>query len=260
VKADAYLSRVDAALRDLPWRMRRELMSEVRGHLSELPSDVAARLGTPEQYVADLRVSAGLERRRGVIAFLRARRPRNLILIVLALTVTGLAIGAAVWIDSYQPLAAGNSSQFPAGAKGEPGLNGESVVFHKGRPFQFGITVVNNRRFTVRVLGVPYVPPLPWTARLMMSPTAKNTGRIRQPYMPFHPFDLKPGDVVFLFFKGVYACNTGRAAGTTTTFDDFPVRYRFLWRTATTNIPLPESLAFSFPKGCPPPRTGSATP
>jgi hypothetical protein len=23
---------------------------------------------------------------------------------------------------------------------------------------------VNNGRFTVRVLGVPYVPPLPWTA------------------------------------------------------------------------------------------------
>jgi hypothetical protein len=84
-----------------------------------------------------------------------------------------------------------------------------------------------------------------------MSPTAKNTGGIPQAYMPFHPFDLKPGDGVFLFFKGVYACNTGWAAGTTTTFDDFPVRYRFLWRTATTNIPLPESLAFLLPQGLP---------
>jgi hypothetical protein len=260
VTAETYVNRVAFELRDLPLGMRRELISELRGHLSELPPDIAARLGTPEQYAADLRVSAGLERRRGVIAFLRARRPRNLILIVLALTVIGLTIGAVVWIDSYQPLAAGNSSQFPAGAKGEPGLNGESVVFHKGRPFQFGITVVNNRRFTVRVLGVPYVGPLPWTARLMMSPTAKNGVGIPQANTPFHPVDLKPGDVIFLLFKGVYACNTGWGAGTAETFDDFPVRYRFLWRTATTNIPLPESLAFSFPKGCPRPKTGSATP
>lgn len=260
MNADVYLSRVDAALRDLPWGMRRELMSEVRGHLSELPPDTAARLGTPEQYAADLRVSAGLERRRGVIAFLRARRPRNLILIGLALTVIGLAIGAVTWIDSYQPLVAGNSSIFPAGAKGEPGLNGEAVVFHKGRPFQFGITVANNGRFTVRVLGVPYVPPLPWTARLMMSPAVKNGLGFPRRFSPFHPFDLKPGDVAFLRFKGVYACNTRWGAGTAATFDDFPVRYRFLWRTATTDIPLPESLAFSFPRGCPPPRTGSATP
>lgn len=260
MKADAYLSRVDAALRDLPWRMRRELMSEVRSHLSELPPDRAARLGTPEQYAADLRASAGLERRRGALAFLRARRPRNVILIAAVLTVIGLAIGSVVWIDSYQPLVAGNESQFPAGAKGEPGLNGESVVFHKGRPFQFGITVVNNGRFTVRVLGVPYVPPLPWTARLMMSQAVKNGLDFPRPFSRFHPFDLKAGQVVFLLFKGVYACNTGWAAGTAATFDDFPVRYRFLWRTATTHIPLPEMLAFSFPKNCPPPRTGSATP
>jgi hypothetical protein len=160
VKADAYLSRVDAALRDLPWRMRRELMSEVRGHLSELPPDIAARLGTPEQYAADLRVSAGLERRRGVIAFPRARRPRNLILIVLALTVTGLAIGTAVWIDSYQPLA---QQQLPIPGRREGSARAQRRIgrLPQGRPFQFGITVVNNRRFTVRVLGVPYLPRSP---------------------------------------------------------------------------------------------------
>ena len=77
--AEDYLRRVDVAVRDLPWRTRRELNSELRGHLAELPADTdfVERLGTPERYAADLRSAAGLERRRGPIAFLRARRPRN---------------------------------------------------------------------------------------------------------------------------------------------------------------------------------------
>ena len=58
------------------WRMRRDLLAELRAHLAELPAgtDLRAQLGPPEQYAADLRAAAGLERRRGPIAFLRARR------------------------------------------------------------------------------------------------------------------------------------------------------------------------------------------
>jgi hypothetical protein len=114
VTADDYLSRVDAALRDLPWSQRRELLAELRSHLAELPAGTDLReLGTPEEYAADLRSAAGLERRHGPVAFLRARRPRNVLLTLLALTVIGLAIGAVAWIQSYQPISFAGASQLP---------------------------------------------------------------------------------------------------------------------------------------------------
>jgi uncharacterized membrane protein len=57
VTAEDYVSRVAFELRDLPWGTRRELLSELRVHLDELPAgtDLAARLGPPEEYAADLR-------------------------------------------------------------------------------------------------------------------------------------------------------------------------------------------------------------
>ena len=88
--ADEYVRRVNYWLTDLPWGTKTELLSELRGHLSELPEGTdLASLGTPEQYAADMRTAAGLERRRGVIAFLRARRPRNLILTFVIVTLIG---------------------------------------------------------------------------------------------------------------------------------------------------------------------------
>jgi uncharacterized membrane protein len=74
--AEDYLRMVAFELRDLPWKMRRDIVSELRGHLDELPpgTDLGAQLGRPHEYAAELRSAAGLERRRGVIAFLRAPR------------------------------------------------------------------------------------------------------------------------------------------------------------------------------------------
>ena len=154
---DEYVRHVDWWLRDLPWSTRQDLLAELRGHLDELPADTdfRAQLGTPETYAGDLRAAAGLERRRGLIAFLRARRPRNLILFVLALTVAGLAIGAVAWIDRYQPIVYGNATQFPPDSKPSPGQPGVTVVFRRGRPFLYGVTIRNSGRFPVRVLGVP---------------------------------------------------------------------------------------------------------
>jgi hypothetical protein len=254
VTHDEYLQRVRYWLVDLPWSTKRDLLSELRGHLDELPAgtDLDARLGPPQQYAADMRAAAGLERRRGVIAFLRARRPRNVILVALTLVVIGLGIGAVVWINSYQPVAFGNGYQFPAGAKGVSGISGESVAFHNGRPFVLGMEVMNTGRFTVRVLGVPYESYLPWTARLVMG-RLNYTGVYVGPYTRFHPFDLRPRQRRYLLFKGVFACHSGMAVGGALTLSDFPVRFSFLWRTTTAEIPLPEDLAFNFPKGCPSP-------
>jgi uncharacterized membrane protein len=110
--------------------MRQDLLAELRGHLEELPAgtNLDERLGPPEDYAADLRSAAGLERRQGAKAFLRARRPRTLVLAAVALVSIGLAIGAVVWVQSYQPLRSGNSSLSPNGAVDTATDNGISVT------------------------------------------------------------------------------------------------------------------------------------
>jgi hypothetical protein len=254
VKRDEYVRNVGWWLRDLPWSARRDLLAELRAHLDELPADTdfGAQLGPPQTYANDLRAAAGLERRHGVITFLRARRPRNLILLVLALTVAGLAIGAVVWIDRYQPIVPIGVTQLPLDSKPTPGAEGVTVVFRKGRPFQYGFAIHNDDRFTVRVLGIPRSPVDFFRGPLLMS--KDQTGRLEQrPLERFHPFDMKPGSFRRLVFKGVYACTTGAGTGLGVTRFDVPIRYSFLWRTATARIPLDTPLSFTFPKDCPPP-------
>jgi hypothetical protein len=253
VTADEYLRHVRHSLIDLPWSTKRDLLSELRGHLGELPAgtDLVAQLGKPHEYAADLRSAAGLERRRGLIAFLRARRPRNLIVTVVTLTAIGLAIGAVEWIDSYQPIAFAGGTQYSSDAKPSLGSAGVTVVFHKGRPFKYGITIENSGRFTVRVLGVPRSVTDFFKGRLLMS--VDQSGRLNEfPLERFHPFDMKPGSFRWLVLKGVYACTTGTGTGTGITWGAIPVRFSFLWRTATASIPLDAPLTFSFHKGCPP--------
>jgi hypothetical protein len=265
--AEDYLRRVEFELRDLPWGMRRELVSELRGHLSELPSDIdlEERLGSPAEYAADLRGAAGLERRRGPIAFVRARRPRNVILTVVAATVVALAVGAVTWIQTYQPL----TYRGPSSVRGHV-----FVAFHHGRPFRLGVDVQNGGRFTVRVLGVPSssgpFAGQPVSAHLMMSrdtgashwppcvsehqttPCGVYLALPRGPYEPFQPFDLKPGQVRSLLLVGVY----GNCHGTydpvgPLVLRDLPVRYSFLWKTATAGIPLPKERDIISPNtGC----------
>lgn len=241
-----YLRRVEWALRDLPWGMRRDLVSELREHLAELPDETA--LGSPEQYAAELRTAAELERRRGVVAFLRARRPRNVILTVLALTVLGLAVGAVAWVQSYQPLAATYAGIEPADAVEAPANDSRSAVFHEGRAFRFGLSVQNTGPFTVRILGVAESEAFPISGRLMMSEPLKNYA-VRGPYMRFHPFDLRPGEVRLLFFAG-RNCLPG-TAGVTAADSGFDVRFHFLWRTAAPLVALPQKLAIIVPKNAP---------
>lgn len=253
--ADDYLRSVGFALRDLPWRTRRDLLTEIAGHLSELPggTNLIERLGTPEQYAADLRSAAGLDRQRGIVAFLRARRLRNLILVAVALTVIGLGIGIVVWINSYQPLVSGNGSADPEHVV-FPRTGGAYVIVRKGRPFRYGITVRNDGRFTVRVLGVPTLYGYPFRAHLWASgPTIR--GGMPEPERRFHPIDLKPGWTLVLYLVGRYACTFQMPAGSSTTIGALPVRFRFLWRTATTTIDPGhgDDLTLLLPKhvGCP---------
>jgi len=254
VTRDEYVRSVGRSLGDLPWSTRRDLLAELRGHLDELPAgtDFRAQLGPPETYAGDLRAAAGLERRRGVVAFLRARRPRNLILFVLALTVVGLAIGAVAWIDSYQPIVYGNATQLPLDSKPSSGRPGMTVVFRKGRPFLYGVTIRNGGRFPVRVLGVPRDVTDFFKARLLMN--KPNPAADERPLEHFRPFDLDPGETRWLVWKGIYACTTGAGGGGPAVIrEDIPVRFKFLWRTETTFIPAQDPLTIVFHQRCPPP-------
>jgi hypothetical protein len=264
--AEDYLRHVRFALRDLPWSTRRDLISELRGHLDELPAetDLEARLGPPEEYAADLRSAVGLERRRGMIAFLRARRPRNLILTVVALTLIGLAISAIVWIDSYQPIAFAGATQDPPDSKPSLGQAGVTVVFRKGHRFEYGIAIQNNGRFTVRVLGVPRSVMDFYVGRLLMS-GPHNPPLSNWPLVHFHPFDFKPGAIRWLIIRGVYACTSGMGGSRRLGFgsiikEAIPVRFSFLWRSSTASIPLDDPLTIMFRKGCPPATGTSSTP
>jgi hypothetical protein len=261
-----YLRSVGFWLRDLPWSTRRDLMAGLRSHLDELPADTdLGELGTPQEYAADLRSAAGLERNRGAIAFLRARRPRNLILTVLALTVIGVAIGAVVWIDAYQPIVYGNATQDPLDSKPSSGRAGVTVVFREGRPFLYGVTIRNSGRFPVRILGVPRDVTDFFHAHLLVN--EPNPAENERPLERFRPFDLHPGETRWLVLKGVFACTTGMGGGPggpgygAVTREDIPVRFSFLWRTDTAFVPARDPLTITFSKeGCPPAKNPTATP
>ena len=129
---DEYLRQVDWELRDLPWRRRKELVTDLRGHLDEAPVE---QLEPPAKYAAELREAAGLGRCHGPVAFLRARRPRNVVLVVLLLVVVALLATAYSWVKSYQPVVTGSTGLDPYGSHSEAA--GETVVtFHDGRPFR----------------------------------------------------------------------------------------------------------------------------
>ena len=66
-EADRYLTRVRAALADLPEDERNDLLDELSAHLTDLTAEedldgkaLTERLGPPEEYAAELRASAGL--------------------------------------------------------------------------------------------------------------------------------------------------------------------------------------------------------
>ena len=251
-----YLRQVEFALRDLPWRQRRELVEELRGHLAELPpdTDLDARLGAPDQYAAELRAAAGLERRRGLLAYLRARRPRNLVLTALVLTVIGLAIGTLAWIASYQPIAHGMSFQNPPNAKLAVGQDLYEVPFRQGRHFVAGMSLVNDGRFAVHVTGIePYPPYLPLKGgALYLAGPGPDHGGFPVPHRRFHPFDLAPGQVAYVVLRGTFKarCHAVTPGGQSFwTLWEFDVHFNFLARSGTAHIAFPTPIQIDSPNG-----------
>ncbi|MDX6481781.1 MAG: hypothetical protein QOG85_2291 [Gaiellaceae bacterium] len=248
-----YLRRVGSTLRDLPWSQRRDLLAELGSHLADFPADtdLAERLGPPEQYAADLRAAEGLERRHGPIAYLRARRPRTVLLVVLALMVIGLASGAVAWVESYQPIARGGHFVYPL-REGASGLleqleGSQTEDVRNGKPAEFGVTFSNNGPFTVRVTGIPtLMQTVP--ARGALYIYERGDARLR----PFHPFDLAPGQTANLVFRGTYNARCNPGGPTEQTILDltgFRVQFSFLWRSGSAEVTFPAPLIFDYPKG-----------
>jgi hypothetical protein len=269
---EEYLHRVWSALSDLPWKTKRELLSELRAHLSELPdgTDLRTRLGTPEDYAAELRGAAGLERRRGMIPFLRARRPRNIALTVVALVLLGLVLGSFAWVQSYQPLDWAGGGIRPLNLKFTQNGTAEPIEFHKGGHFRLGVPISNNGSFGVRIVGLGALkagpiaflphPPLPFSIRLLMTRPSKNWDDRGLPLIPSQPFELEPGEESMLVLEGTYTktCRPWQPGDVATPeprgylFKDgfIPIRFHFLWKTSTALVFPSFLLEIRFPKGC----------
>jgi hypothetical protein len=245
VTREEYLREVEWQLRDAPWKRRKQLLAELAAHLDETPAE---QLDTPQAYAAELRRSENLPRRHGVGAFLRARRPRNLVLVAVLLVLVALLASGYAWAESYQPLAAGNYGLFPD--RSVTGPAGETAVtFHDRAPFRFGFSVRNDGGLTVRVLGVPLGGSSPFTARLFMSGPLEHARAIPGPAVPFRPFDLGPGEQRMLILRGSFANCRDYAGRTTTEFTDMHIRFEFLWRTQTVSVPLSSPLVIRVPPG-----------
>ena len=74
-------------------------------------------------------------------------------LTAVALALIGLAIGALAWANAYQPLTAGGWGS-SLGAHDSPTGDGIYYVFHEGKRFEYGTSILNSGRYTVRVVGI----------------------------------------------------------------------------------------------------------
>lgn len=240
-----YLYWVGRELRDLPWKTRRSLLADLDSHLDEAPLD---RFRPPQAYAAELRASAGLGRQHGPVAYLRARRPRNLALVVLALVVAALLAVGFTWVQSYQPLAIGAFGLRPDGST-SGALGEDVVVFHDGAPFRFGFSVRNEGSFGVRIASVPLTGILPFSARLFVSGPLERAREIPGPTTPFKPFDLEPGQDRMVILRGVFDHCRDYAASTAVRIVSMPVRMSFLWRAETVDVSLNEPLVIQVPGG-----------
>lgn len=189
---------------------------------------------------------AGLSPQRGPIAFLRARRPRNLVFTVIVLSVFGALAGGVVWGRSYQPVGAGSTGLSPNPST-EGALHETVARFRNHRPFQFGFSMRNDGRFAVRILDIPLNDGFtrPFAVRAFIDPAEIGMSETQE---PFHAFTLRPGHERFIVLRGRYANCDKYVANNSLIFDAMPVRTRFLLWTHTILLPLSYPLVIKMPK------------
>jgi hypothetical protein len=247
VSNEEYLAAVEPYLSDLPWGVRRNLVNDLRVHLEEIPpgEDLVSRLGTPQSYAADLRAAAGLGSPRGVLAFLRARRPRNLVIALVILVIAAALTATIAWARNYQPVTTGSVSLNPIPSK--EGAVGETVAqFRNGKPFQYGASIRNAGRLPIRILSVPTDPGFIYPFEVRAYFVASETNFAKPPEA-FHPFTLGPGHERLIVLRGTYANCTQYVARGSVTLLTVPVRARFLFWTHTSRIALRGPLVIRMP-------------
>ena len=234
--------------------MRTNLVADLRVHLSEIPAgeDLVARLGSPQSYAGELRSAAGLAPRRGLRAFVRARRPRNVAVAFALLALAAGVAGTVTWAGSYQPVTRGTTGVHPVVS--DQGALGEMVApFRNGKPFQVGFSLRNSGRFAVRILDVPLTGIHPFVARKF---TARSDERGTGPPVRFQPFTLEPGRERLIVLRGKYANCHDWSAGSSVGYEAMPVRMRFLRWTHTIHVKLFAPLVIRMPAHRSPCETG----
>jgi hypothetical protein len=246
VTREEYLRDVEWELRDVPWKRRKQLVADLAAHLEETPPE---ELDSPAAYATALRESAGLPQKGGLLVFLRARRPRNLVIVALLLVLVATLATGLAWVESYQPLAMGNFAIDPPGSRSGP-TGEQAVSFRDGKPFEVGFSVLNKGAFTVHISAGPrYLDADPFSVRLYVSGPLEHAHTIPGRLSPFHPFDLPPGQQRMLVLKGVFSHCHDWGGGSSFVFDWFPVTFSFLWHTETVRIPASSPFVIQIPAG-----------
>jgi HAAS domain-containing protein len=269
-----YLGRLAAAAHDLPETRREELLGEIEEHIRQAAAEkpagsrgemlaLLAQVGDPAE------IAAAAHDPADAVAPRRRRWRTMVVALAVLAVVIALAAGAAAWAWTYQPLAFAPADVLPANAVNTYGEDdhGALVGYNEhGHPF-FGVTLENTGHFTVRVLGnAEYGAPLPifrtWSARLLGARYVKADKphcSVREkvplactlklgPLKPFSPVDLAPGQSVMLLWLGVgHDCHINVSSGTTTPPRTLPLRYSFLGKTSTAQIPFPGGLTIAPP-------------
>ena len=245
---------METHLLDLPWRVRKSLVADLRVHLADVPADddLVARLGSPQAYAGELRSAAGLVPRRGLIAFVRARRPRNVVFAFALLGLVAAVVAGVTWAQSYQPVAPGTTGVHPV-VSGQGALGEMVAPFRNGKPFQVGFSVRNSGRFAVRILDVPLTGINPFVTHKF---TARSDERGTGPPVRFEPFTLEPGCERLIVLRGKYANCHDWSVSSSVGYETMPVRMRFLRWTHTIHVKLFTPLVIRMPAHRSPCATG----
>lgn len=264
--AERYASAVARELRGIAREKRRALVDGLREHLREYPEreDFAARLGSPAEYAAELRRSAGLPaaRPRGWIRrlplWLRIALP---VLVVLAVAAVVIVTSA----DVQSPLHYAGGSWVP-GTTAPPEFGDKTAValhYQHGQEYQFAFQMENDGHFPVTVDRVDF-------ARLLFSPLQVEEVRLgprgeqgmSDGVEQFHAFHLDPGEFRNVFFYGVFAFCEHAERGGSTEIEGPVVHFHVLGLGETQEVPMIQPISIPNPgpntPQCPVPRAVSS--
>jgi hypothetical protein len=164
-------------------------------------------------------------------------RTAALVATALAAVVAIAAIVLVFWLRAYAPLSAMHGGAFAPGsglgADVEPtfGSGGKPVfipAYRKGRPFDTTITLVNNGRFAVTLLGLPTANEQTNAALTVAAAFSSDVSTANAGPSHLHPLDglrLEPHDTAIVDIRWRLNCDTAHRQ---IAADSVRLRYRYL--------------------------------